>query len=224
MTMLQVDLLYGWKSDSENDIELVCQQQSAFTQNQFEKRCNQIIVQFAEQVLKFENNKQVDICIFLKWSNVALYYKNFDPTVFHSMVPVSARSGDGMGSLIALIIEKCQTDLAKRIAYTDELQATVMEVSAIASIPLGKIENLNSPQVKKDDDLGTTIDVVLVNGCLSVGDKVIIAGQEGPIVTRIRELLIPESNEEIRVTVNELNLLLNSSAILNSNLESIRKT
>ena len=45
------------------------------------------------------------------------------------MVPTSARSGDGMGSLIALIIEKCQTTLSKRITYTNELQATVMEVS-----------------------------------------------------------------------------------------------
>jgi translation initiation factor 5B len=45
------------------------------------------------------------------------------------MVPTSARSGDGMDSLIALIIEQCQTTLAKRISYTNELQATVMEVS-----------------------------------------------------------------------------------------------
>ena len=45
------------------------------------------------------------------------------------MVPTSAHSGDGMGSLIAMIIEKCQTTLAKRLSYTDELQATVMEVS-----------------------------------------------------------------------------------------------
>jgi translation initiation factor 5B len=47
--------------------------------------------------------------------------------------------------------------------------------------------------------------VVLVNGCLSVGDKIVIAGQEGPIVTRIRELRIPESNQELRVTVNDPN-------------------
>ncbi len=47
--------------------------------------------------------------------------------------------------------------------------------------------------------------MVLVNGCLSVGDKIVIAGQEGPIVTRIRELRIPESNQELRVTVNDPN-------------------
>jgi translation initiation factor 5B len=62
---------------------------------------------------------------------VALYYKNSNPTEFYSMVPTSARTGDGMGSLIAMIIEKCQTDIVKRITYTDELQATVMEVSEI---------------------------------------------------------------------------------------------
>lgn len=44
------------------------------------------------------------------------------------MIPTSAHTGDGMGSLIAMIIEKCQTTLAKRLSYTDELQATVMEV------------------------------------------------------------------------------------------------
>jgi translation initiation factor IF-2 len=62
---------------------------------------------------------------------------------------------------------------------------------------------------------------VLVNGCLSVGDKIVIVGQEGSIVTRIREIRIPESNQELRVTVNEPNSLLN---LLNFNLESISKT
>lgn len=46
------------------------------------------------------------------------------------MVPTSAHTGDGMGSLIATLIERCQTGLAKRLSYTDELQATVMEVSS----------------------------------------------------------------------------------------------
>ncbi len=61
--------------------------------------------------------------------NAALYYKNPDPNEFYSMIPTSAHTGDGMGSLIAMIIEKCQTTLAKRLSYTDELQATVMEVN-----------------------------------------------------------------------------------------------
>ncbi len=61
--------------------------------------------------------------------NVALYYQNPDRNEYYSMVPTSARTGDGMGSLIAMIIELCQTRLIQRISYTDELQATIMEVS-----------------------------------------------------------------------------------------------
>jgi len=41
----------------------------------------------------------------------------------------------------------------------------------------------------------------LISGCLSINDKIIIAGQEGSIVTRIRRILIPDSNQELRVTV-----------------------
>ncbi|CAF1332081.1 unnamed protein product [Rotaria magnacalcarata] len=160
----KVDLLYDWKSNNKKSIELVLQEQQQITQNHFEKCCKTIICQFAEQNL-----------------NVALYYENPDPNEYYSMVPTSARSGDGMGSLIALIIEKSQTTLSRRISYTHELQATVMEVKVI-------------------DGFGITIDVALVNGYLSVGDKILIAGQEGPIVTQIRRLLIPESNQELRTT------------------------
>ncbi len=56
--------MYGWQSNHEKDIELVLQQQSTFTQNHFENRCNQIIVQFAEQVMIIENYKYVDIYVF----------------------------------------------------------------------------------------------------------------------------------------------------------------
>jgi len=45
------------------------------------------------------------------------------------MVPTSAHSGDGMGDLIAVLCEISQTMLASRIMYSEELQATVMEVS-----------------------------------------------------------------------------------------------
>ena len=78
------------------------------------------------------------------------------------MVPTSAHSGDGMGNLMGLLVKLSQTMLAKRISYSEELQATVLEVKAIPG-------------------LGTTIDIVLVNGKLREGQTMIVAGQEGPI-------------------------------------------
>ncbi len=56
--------MYGWQNNNEKDFQLVLQQQSAFTQNHFENRCNQIIVQFAEQVITLRNDKYVEIYVF----------------------------------------------------------------------------------------------------------------------------------------------------------------
>lgn len=87
-----------------------------------------------------------------------------------------------MGNLLALIVDACQGPLAKRLMYSEELQATVLEVKALPG-------------------LGTTIDCILVNGVLKEGDTVIVAGTDGPIVTQIRSLLMPQPLKELRVKV-----------------------
>lgn len=69
--------------------------------------------------------------VFLQGLNVALFYENKNPREYISMVPTSAHSGDGMGNLVALLCELSQTFLAERIAFVDDLQATVMEVCII---------------------------------------------------------------------------------------------
>ena len=51
--------------------------------------------------------------------------------------------------------------------------------------------------------LGTTVDVILVNGTLHEGDHIVIAGTEGPISTQIRGLLMPQPMRELRVKVND---------------------
>lgn len=39
-----------------------------------------------------------------------------------------------MGNLLAMVVEFCQTKLTKRLMYSDELQATVLEVKAISGM------------------------------------------------------------------------------------------
>lgn len=54
--------------------------------------------------------------------NAALFYENPDPRSYVSLVPTSAITGEGMGNLLALIVDNCQNLLAKRLMYSDDLQ------------------------------------------------------------------------------------------------------
>ncbi|KHJ46826.1 elongation factor Tu domain 2 [Trichuris suis] len=112
--------------------------------------------------------------------NAILFWENKDLDDYISLVPTSAHTGDGMGNLMAAIVHFCQTKLSKRLEFKPALQCTVLEVKQISG-------------------LGTTIDVILVNGFLRVGDIIVVAGSEGPIVSQIRELLMPHPLRELRV-------------------------
>lgn len=73
---------------------------------------------------------------------MALFHQNKDANEYISMVPTSAHSGDGMGNLIAQICDLTQTILAKRLMYSEDLQATVMEVCVTYYVPILKTRYL----------------------------------------------------------------------------------
>ncbi len=70
------------------------------------------------------------------------------------------------------ISQLCQTIYREKLQIKEEFECSVLEVKVI-------------------EGLGTTIDVILVNGTLHVGDTIVISGFNGPIVTTIRALLTP---------------------------------
>ncbi|CRK90369.1 CLUMA_CG004012, isoform A, partial [Clunio marinus] len=159
----KIDRLYDWNTMPRKDIRDIIKAQAMNTQQEFDKRVKEVIVQFAEQGM-----------------NAALFYDNPDPRSYISMVPTSAISGEGMGNLLMLIVQFSQNQLAKRLMFSETLQATVLEVKAIPG-------------------LGTTIDTILINGKMREGDTMILAGTEGPIVTQIKALLMPQPMKELRV-------------------------
>jgi translation initiation factor 5B len=116
--------------------------------------------------------------------NAVLYYDNKNLGRNVSLVPTSAITGEGIPDMILLLVNLTQQRMNDRLMYLSELECTVLEVKVI-------------------EGLGTTIDVVLSNGILREGDKIVVCGLNGPIVTQVRALLTPQPLRELRIKVSD---------------------
>lgn len=114
--------------------------------------------------------------------NACLYYENKNFARNVSLVPTSAITGEGVPDMIMLLVNLTQQRMSERLMYLSELECTVLEVKVI-------------------EGLGTTIDVVLSNGVMREGDKIVVCGLNGAIVTQVRALLTPQPLRELRVKV-----------------------
>ncbi|KAI9449493.1 P-loop containing nucleoside triphosphate hydrolase protein [Lactarius psammicola] len=130
---------------------------------------------------EFEDRVQKTILAFAEQGlNSVLYYENKNFARNVSLVPTSAITGEGVPDMIMLLVNLTQQRMSDRLMYLSELECTVLEVKVI-------------------EGLGTTIDVVLSNGILREGDKIVVCGLNGPIVTQVRALLTPQPLRELRI-------------------------
>ncbi|KAK0388675.1 hypothetical protein NLU13_4918 [Sarocladium strictum] len=130
---------------------------------------------------EFENRLEKTKLAFAEQGfNSELYYENKSMAKFVSLVPTSAVTGEGVPDMLKLILQLTQERMVGSLMYLAEVQATVLEVKAI-------------------EGYGMTIDVVLSNGILRRGDRIVLCGTEGAIVTNIRALLTPQPMRELRL-------------------------
>ena len=61
--------------------------------------------------------------------NVALFWEKVDFSEYIPLVPTSAITGDGMGDLIALLVNYSEKVIPQQLTLSMELEAVVMEVS-----------------------------------------------------------------------------------------------
>ncbi|EFO26683.2 elongation factor Tu GTP binding domain-containing protein [Loa loa] len=192
--ILVVDLMHGLEQQTLESFNLLRKRQTPFV----------IALNKIDRLYDYESNPRKDIYQHLKSQplntqlqfkelkdkvvlqfaeqgvNVVMANENRDLNEYISMVPTSAFLGDGIGNIMAHIVSDSQNRLAEKLAYCEELDCTVMEVKSLPG-------------------LGTTIDVILVNGSLRVGDVIVLTGTDGAIITQIRELLMPQPLKELRV-------------------------
>ncbi|ABN07684.1 translation initiation factor eaIF-5B [Methanocorpusculum labreanum Z] len=98
------------------------------------------------------------------------------------IVPVSSMTGEGIGDLLMIMI-----GLAQR--YLTEGLKTTTSGPGVGTVL----------EVKEEKGLGTTLDVILYDGIISVGDEIGIAGSDGALSTKVRALLQPRPMKEILI-------------------------
>ncbi|MCJ1313470.1 hypothetical protein MMC25_007148 [Agyrium rufum] len=112
--------------------------------------------------------------------NSELYWENKSLAKNVSLVPTSAHTGEGIPDMLRLLVSLAQERMTNKLMYLSEVECTVLEV-------------------KVGEGLGTTIDVILSNGVLREGDRIVLCGLNGAIATNIRALLTPAPLKELRL-------------------------
>lgn len=130
---------------------------------------------------EFQNRfEQIKLALAEQGLNSELYFQNKNMSKYVSIVPTSAVTGEGVPDLLWLLLELTQKRMSKQLMYLSKVAATILEVKVV-------------------EGFGYTIDVVLSNGILREGDRVVLCGLNGPIATNIRALLTPPPSRELRI-------------------------
>ncbi len=118
-----------------------------------------------------------------------IYDKGFESDLYFNIkdfrksipiIPVSAKTGEGIPELLMVLVGLAQRFLEDQLASeTGAGKGTVLEV-------------------KEDVGLGTTVDAIIYSGVLKKEDTIIFGTRDEPLVTKIKALLKPRPMDEIR--------------------------
>jgi len=108
------------------------------------------------------------------------YYRVKDFSREVAIVPVSAKTGEGIPELIMVLIGLTQHYLAKRLTTSEEqTRGIVLEL-------------------REEVGLGLTANLILLDGVLKVGDTVAMVKRDGAFKTKVRGLFLPKPLDEMR--------------------------
>jgi len=159
----KIDLIPGWRSIPDALFLESYKAQDSYVREDLDNRLYNIMGTLSR--LGFRSNRFDKV-------------KDFTKTI--AIVPVSAKTGEGIGELLAVLIGLTQQYLRDRLTTTSgPARGTVLEV-------------------REEVGLGTTINAVIYDGVLKREDTIVVGGREKPIVTSVRAILMPQPLDEIR--------------------------
>ena len=159
----KVDLIYGWKSESNLFVKNF-ETQTENSKKYFNDKFYTILGELAE--LGFDSN---------------LYHKVENHKKMVSIVPVSAKTGEGIAELLAILTGLSQKFLGGKLEIDSDARAkgTILEI-------------------KEEQGMGTTADIIIYDGNIKQDDTIIVGGINETITTKVKALLKPKALSEIR--------------------------
>lgn len=165
----KIDKIPGWKPNPDSPISISLRKQDQAVVKRLENLLYKLIAQLSNYGVSADLFERV---------------RDFLATV--PIVPVSAKTGEGIAELLAVVAGVAQKYVGDRLLYAEGPgKGVVLEV-------------------KEQPGYGTAIDVILYDGIIQERDVVVLAGANGPIVTRVRAILMPKTATDIRVAKTEL--------------------
>jgi translation initiation factor 5B len=167
LVLNKLDRIYGWKAcQSGKNLKNCFASQSKDVLRSMKDYSNKIVCQLAEMGV-----------------NGALYYENTSVKDFVSMVPISAKLGEGIPDLI-LLVSKLTTNHYKK----------VIKENGIYNYSHGYLL-----EVKTDDRHGLLHYTIMVNGKFSKGDTIKIQSTKGSVINAtIKDILVPNDESELK--------------------------
>ena len=175
----KIDLVTGWRSNKNSLIKNI-NSQAENTRNRLDSKLYEVVGKLYELGFNAE-----------RFDRVSDYTKQI------AIVPVSAKTGEGLQELLFVLIGLAQKYLEKNL-----------------EVELGKGGKGVVLEVREDKGLGTVLDIVLYDGRINVNDDFVIGGIDEPIVSKVRNMF------ELKKPVNKVEAAANITLIA-PNLENV---
>jgi len=102
-----------------------------------------------------------------------------------AIIPVSGKTGEGIAELLALLAGLTQNYMKTKLRFAEgPAKGVVLEV-------------------KELQGLGYTIDTIIYDGILKKNDTIVLGGLNGPIVTKVRAILVPKPLQDIKIVKSD---------------------
>lgn len=159
----KIDIIPGWKPQGLVPFPKAFQAQSKAVQEDLETRIYTIMG---------------DLSFYGLRADLYMRIKDFTRTL--AIVPVSAKTGEGVPDLLLVMLGLAQAYMKEKLVFHEgPAEGAVLEVL-------------------EEEGIGTTVNAIISDGVLRAGDRIALMGFDGPFTTRVKALLMPKPLDEMR--------------------------